>query len=377
MAHPGIVRMSHVRRIPSSCRLRRRLPWQRRAGHSAPPELHMTPSDLPLADVSATATLLLALALNLALCSASRVSALFAWPATGAARLIRTLEARYNRPHATEKMRRADSVSVAIVLLLAGLGFGVGLSLFLRGIPYGWIVAAAFIAMLLNLRPQLERMRILANAVRDGSPEEARATLGLITGRDACEEGASGICKAAIESTAMALAQGVVGPLLWYLVGDLPGLFAFRIIDTASVMIDERSENARSFGWAPRCLDAILLYPAVAIAALFARLAAVLVPGARLRASPVLALRGARYAWPVFSAVIAAFADGLAVRLGGPVCVGAFHREGDSFGPSRDAGLADLARARSLFLAATLLIAAGLTLSTFLFGPAQPLFSAQ
>ncbi|MFQ5348490.1 MAG: cobalamin biosynthesis protein, partial [Rhodothalassiaceae bacterium] len=172
----------------------------------------MTADSLPLADVSAPATLLLALALNLALCSASRVNALLASPASAAARLIRTLEARYNRPHATEKMRRADSVSVAIVLLLAGLGFGVGLSLLLRGLPYGWIVAAAFIAMMLNLRPQLERMRILAKAMRDGSPEEARATLGLITGRDACEEGVPGICKAGIESTAMALAQGEARP---------------------------------------------------------------------------------------------------------------------------------------------------------------------
>ncbi len=321
----------------------------------------MTPTDLPLADVSPPSILLAALALNLLLCSAGRVSSVFAWPATMAGRLIQTLEARYNRPHATDAMRRADSVSIAIVLIIIALGTGIGLALLFRSFPYSWVVEAALISMLLNIRPHLERMRILARAARGGG-EEARATLSLLTSRDACDGEVASICTAGIESTATVLAQGVIGPVLWYLIGGLPALLVFKIIDTASTMIDERSENARSFGWAPRCLSALLLFPGSLLAAPIVVLAALLVPGAHARVRGMFPRRKARYAWPVFTPVVAAFAEVLGVRLGGPVCIGSFRRAGALFGPERAATLGDLWRARSLFVGAGLVVATLLAL---------------
>ncbi len=333
----------------------------------------MTPDDLPLADISPPSILLAALALNLVLCSAGRLSSVFAWPATMAGRLIQTFEARYNRPHATDAMRRADSVSIAIVLVILALGVGLGFHVLLRGFPYGWLVEAAFISILLNIRPHLERMRILAHAARDGG-EEARATLSLLTSRDACDGDVASICTAGIESAAMVLTQGLMGPVLWYLIGGLPALLVFKMIDTASTMIDERSENARSFGWAPRCLSALLLFPASILAAPIVVIAALLVPGAHARIRGVFSGRRGRYAWPVFTPVIAAFAAVLGVRLGGPVCIGSFRRAGTFFGPDRKATLGDLWRARSLFIAAGLVVAALLALLPGLAGDVTGFF---
>ena len=86
-------------------------------------------------------------------------------------------------------------------------------------------------------------------------------------------------------------------------------------------------------------------------------IAALLVPGAHARMRGLFPGRRTRYAWPVFTPVIAAFANVLGLRLGGPVCIGSHRREGAVFGPERKAALGDLWRARSLFIAAGLVVA--------------------
>lgn len=325
--------------------------------------MHVSQSGLWLATLTPPTVLLLAVILNLLLCSAGRVGAMFALPNALAARLITALEGRYNTPHATDAMRRADSISVAVVLLLIGTGAGLGAGYLFERIPYSWTVEAMVIATMINVRPHLERIGILARAAA-GALDEARATLTMVTGRDSRRMDRSGIAAAAIESTAMAIPQGMLAPLIWYWLGGLPGLFAFKIIDTASVMIDERAENARSFGHAPRRLSALFIAPASVLSAPLILLACLLLPKARPARAAAALWRSGRYAWPVFSLPVAALAAALSVRLGGDVCIGNFERSGDLFGPAhRPPQPEDVARARGVFMLSvmtTVLALAGL-----------------
>jgi len=325
----------------------------------------MVQTDLPVAALPPGTLLLLALLLNLLLCSFGRVSALFALPMTLASRLIATLEARYNTPHATDSRRRADSVSVTAVLVLLGLTIGMGLDYLAGRFAYSWIPEAMLVAALLNPRPQLERVRILERAL-SGDTEKARATLTLMTGRDAQGLTPSKIAAAGIESTAIGLAQGFLAPLLWYVIGGLPLLLTVRIVDTASIMIDERAEHARSFGWAARGLSAILLTPAALVSGLILILAALGTGQAHARGAMAELRRGGRYAWPVFTVPVAALAGGLGLRLGGPVCIGSFERSGDVFAPEEGAPEpVDLPRARRLFVLSGLITALALTAMGF------------
>jgi len=320
----------------------------------------MVTSDLPFAVLPPATLLLLALLLNLLLCSFGRVSTLFATPTALAARLIGILEARYNTPHATETMRRTDSVSVTAVLVLLGLAAGLALDYGLTRFAYSWAVEAVLVATLINPRPHLERMRILERAL-DGDTEEARATLTLVTGRDARQLGPTGLAAAGIESTGMALVQGLLAPFIWYWLGGLPLLLAFKIVDTASVMIDERAEHARSFGWAPRALSAVFVAPAAALSGPALLLASLLTREAHARGVIAGLRAGGRYAWPVFSIPIAALAGALGVRLGGPVCIGSFERDGDIFTPTgTEPAPSDIARTRRLFVLSGVIMALGL-----------------
>jgi len=291
----------------------------------------MSQPDLPFAFLTPMTVLLIAVALNLLLCSAGRVGAVFATPTALAARLINTLEARYNTSHATDSMRRADSISVAVILMLVGVGAGLGIGYLFEHLPYSWVLESMLVAALLALRPHAERLAVVRRAI-SGDLGEARATLTLVTGRDTEGLDRSGLASTAIESSAMALPQGVLAPLLWYALGGLPALFAFKIIDTASSMIDERAENARSFGHAPRAISAIFIAPAALISGLFVLIAALLFPRASFSSALHALFRGGRYAWPVFSIPVAAFAGALSTRLGGHVHIGNFERAGDEIG---------------------------------------------
>lgn len=63
----------------------------------------------------------------------------------------------------------------------------------------------------------------VARGLRDGLAE-GRRQVGRIVGRDTLLDGPA-ISRAAIESAAENLSDVVIAPLVWYLIGGLPGLF--------------------------------------------------------------------------------------------------------------------------------------------------------
>ena len=61
--------------------------------------------------------------------------------------------------------------------------------------------------------------------------------------------------RAAIESTAENFSDGVVAPLLWGVLLGLPGMLAYKAINTADSMIGHRSPRYVDFGWFAARLD--------------------------------------------------------------------------------------------------------------------------
>jgi adenosylcobinamide-phosphate synthase len=66
------------------------------------------------------------------------------------------------------------------------------------------------------------------------------------------------VSRAAIESAAENLSDGVVAPAFWFLVGGLPGILFYKIVNTADSMIGHRTERHGDFGWAAARLDDVL-----------------------------------------------------------------------------------------------------------------------
>ncbi len=84
---------------------------------------------------------------------------------------------------------------------------------------------------------------------------EARRVLPSLCGRDPAGLDATEMARAVIESVAENTCDAVVAPLLWGAVAGLPGLAAYRAVNTLDAMVGYRSPRYLRFGWASARLD--------------------------------------------------------------------------------------------------------------------------
>jgi adenosylcobinamide-phosphate synthase len=140
----------------------------------------------------------------------------------------------------------------------------------------------------------------------------ARAQVGRIVGRDTNGLEAEGVTRAALETLAESLSDGLVAPLFWFALAGLPGLWAFKAISTLDSMVGHRESPWTHFGWASARLDDAANWAPARLAAL---LIALMAPSwTALR----MALRDARrHASPNAGWPEAALAGALGLQLGG------------------------------------------------------------
>ncbi|MBQ6310552.1 MAG: cobalamin biosynthesis protein CobD [Bacteroidales bacterium] len=104
----------------------------------------------------------------------------------------------------------------------------------------------------------------------DRSVEEGRKQVARIVGRETSGLTAQEIRIAALETVAENLSDGVIAPLFWLLVGGIPGMAAYKMINTLDSMIGYKTERYRDFGrfaaktddlanWIPARLTAFLM----------------------------------------------------------------------------------------------------------------------
>ncbi|MFI0966704.1 cobalamin biosynthesis protein [Streptomyces sp. NPDC021080] len=160
--------------------------------------------------------------------------------------------------------------------------------------------------------------RAIGGALAAGDLGVARERLPHLCGRDPQALDADGVARAVVESVAENTSDAVVGALVWGAVAGVPGLVAFRAVNTLDAMVGHKSPRYRRYGWASARLDDVAGWPGARLTAV---LAAVAGPDPR----------GALRAWradahrhpsPNAGPVEASFAGALGVRLGGTLSYG-------------------------------------------------------
>ena len=197
--------------------------------------------------MSLSGALILAMLLDAALGEPRWIWSRLPHPAVLMGRAVGWLEARLNQGGA----RRAKGV--AAVMLLAGGAVALGLIL---GV-FGWPVEVIAAAVLLAQRSLVVHLRAVACGLRLSLGEGKRA-VAMIVGRDTADMQAPDVARAAIESGAENLSDGVIAPAFWFLVAGLPGLLLYKVVNTADSMVGYRSERFAEFGWAAARLDDVL-----------------------------------------------------------------------------------------------------------------------
>ena len=147
----------------------------------------------------------------------------------------------------------------------------------------------------------------------DRSLDEGRRQVARIVGRDTSELSAQEVRTAALETLAENLSDGVIAPLFWWAVLGVPGMVAYKMVNTLDSMIGYRTERYRDFGcWAAHIDDVANYIPARLTALLM------IVVAGRPQLAGFVLRNGRRHASPNSGYPEAALAGILDCRFGGP-----------------------------------------------------------
>lgn len=94
----------------------------------------------------------------------------------------------------------------------------------------------------------------------DRSVEEGRKQVGRVVGRDTSCLSPQEIRAAALETLAENLSDGVVAPMFWFALLGLPGMMAYKMINTLDSMIGYKNERFLEFGQIAARIDDLANY---------------------------------------------------------------------------------------------------------------------
>ncbi|KQI69264.1 cobalamin biosynthesis protein CobD [Loktanella sp. 3ANDIMAR09] len=224
-------------------------------------------------------------------------------PAVLMGRAVGWIDTRFNTG---DRRKRNGALGFAALCLGAAL-----LGLALMAVPGSW-VDVIVLAILLAQRSLVDHVRAVATGLRAGLAQ-GRAAVAMIVGRETATLSEPATARAAIESAAENLSDGVIAPAFWFAVAGLPGLLVYKITNTADSMIGYRTPKYADFGWAAARFDDVLNWvPARLTAALIWATAP-----SRRSIAPIMAEaplhRSPNAGWPE-----AAMAHVLGIALSGP-----------------------------------------------------------
>ncbi len=234
-------------------------------------------------------------------------------PVTWLGHVIGGLELRLNRPGFGKNLRYGLGMAAASFAVGLAAIAGLCVALLLPATLPGFWVEAVIASSLLCCRSLHEHVAAVRDALAQGKADAARAAAGRIVGRETNRLSPERIAGASIESLFENASDGVVAPLFWGILLGLPGLAAYKAINTLDSMLGHRDARHAAFGgFSARLDDAANFVPA--------RLSGLLIAAASLRPAAVCVMwrdarrhRSPNAGWPESAA-----AGALGIRLSGP-----------------------------------------------------------
>ncbi|QIG79058.1 adenosylcobinamide-phosphate synthase CbiB [Stakelama tenebrarum] len=293
---------------------------------------------------------LIALALDAAIGWPARLYVRIGHPVGGFAHILTACQRRWNRPQRPRATRLAGCVTLALVMLAGGgTAWLVERAIHVALGDAGWPLVALAAFPALAQRSLYAHVTPVLRALERGDAGSARVALSAIVGRDTEALDEAGIGRAAIESLAESFCDGVAAPLFWLLIFGLPGIWAYKAVNTADSLIGHPEPDRRAFGWASARMDDLANF-------LPARLCAPLLCLAGMGGWRILWRDRGKHASPNAGWPEAAMAGALGVRLAGPIHYGGVRADKDWIGEGRAPERHDIRRALSIYVRACALL---------------------
>ncbi|MDY0872430.1 adenosylcobinamide-phosphate synthase CbiB [Dongia rigui] len=233
--------------------------------------------------------------------------------------VIAWADRRFNRESAGAAARRRAGLAVCIALTLGALLLGwIGQALLLK-LPGGPLWLGLVMSTLIAQKSLYAHVADVAKAMELSGVDGGRIAVARIVGRDPEALDEAGIARAAVESLAENFSDGIVAPIFWGLVLGLPGMLAYKTINTMDSMIGHKTPRHLDFGRAAARLDDLVNLPASRLSALLLILASLVQRGARAAAAWRAVWRDAtRHKSPNAGWPEAAMAGALGLAIAGP-----------------------------------------------------------
>ncbi|MGM4916910.1 adenosylcobinamide-phosphate synthase CbiB [Tardiphaga sp. 813_E8_N1_3] len=270
--------------------------------------------------------------------------------------VIGYLENQFNRESWSRARRKAMGIVTVILLVGSAIAIGGALEDLFEPSLFGVLVKGLIASVLIAQRSLYQHVARVYRAFTDGGLPAARQAVAMIVGRDPERLDESGVARAAIESTAENFSDGIVAPVFWLALLGLPGLIAYKAINTADSMIGHRSVRYQDFGWAAARLDDLVNLIPARLAGLLVALAAPVARGSIISSLKIMTRDAGKHRSPNAGWPESAMAGALGIAIAGP----RVYAEGAVNDPylnaeGRAAEPDDIGRALRVFVAACVL----------------------
>lgn len=251
---------------------------------------------------------------------------LWAWPqklshpVAVLGRAISTLDQRFNNSQSSPLIRFRNGVLATALVVVSVFLLGGVIQSLLTQIYFGWILYC-LVALPFFAQTSLHyHVKATADALDVGGIAAGRVAVSHIVGRETKNLDEAGVSRAAIESCAESFCDAVVAPAFWFALLGLPGLFAYKAINTLDSMIGYRNTRYEYFGKAAARFDDVVNYIPARLSAFFLLIATFFLDErfSAARGYKILRRDAGLHASPNAGWPEAAVAGILNLRLGGP-----------------------------------------------------------
>ena len=175
-----------------------------------------------------------------------------------------------------KRSERANGLALVIVVIAAAMAVAAAVMLAAYRIPpyLGIVIEAVLTCYTLAMTSLRRESMKVYDELKRGDLEGARRAVSMIVGRDTAVLDEEGVTKAAVETVAENLSDGVIAPMLYAAIGGPVLAMTYKAVNTMDSMIGYKNDRYKWFGTAAAKLDDIANYIPSRISALLIMLSA-------------------------------------------------------------------------------------------------------